>query len=268
MAALAAEFAAARPFPHVVLGDFLAIEPTDVLEEFPSTDEPGWLAYGETYQAEKRTFSDMEQMPETIGRILRELSGTPFLTFLERVTGIRGLIPDPYLQGAGLHCSGPGGLMAPHTDSHLHKRLTLYKRVNVLVYLNPGWQEGFGGCLELFDPADVRTPVKTVVPSWGTCVIFRTDGKSVHGFPKPIRDGRVRRTLAMYYYTSVDNPEFSGSTLTTWRRDDEYWSQTSGSWLAQRLRMQLFRVLRFGSFAFAALAHRARPRTSTHEDET
>src|SRR5262249_7606419 len=159
-----------------------------------------WMTYGETYQAGKRTFSDLERMPPIFAAMIRELSTTSFLGFLERLTGLSGLMPDPYLHGAGLHCSGPGGVMAPHIDTHLHRRLGIHKRLNLMVYLNPGWREEFGGCLELYDRRDLRAARRVVVPAWGTCAIFLADARSVHGFPQPVEGERLRRALAMYYY--------------------------------------------------------------------
>src|SRR5438094_887994 len=53
---------------------------------------------------------------------------------------------------------------------HVYARLDLFPRINVLVYLNPEWDEADGGCLELFEPG-ADQPTKVVVPQWGTCVI-------------------------------------------------------------------------------------------------
>ena len=36
--------------------------------------------------------------------------------FLEALTGIAALIPDPQFRGSGLHFVGPGGRLAVHAD--------------------------------------------------------------------------------------------------------------------------------------------------------
>ena len=257
---LAREFSSARPFPHVVIPNVIATEPKDVLPFFPPLNDAEWLRHSDRYQAQKMTFSNLDAMPEPFASMLGELSAPSFLALLEQVTGIAGLMPDPYLNGAGLHCSGPGGVMAPHTDTHLNQRLGLFKRVNVLVYLNPGWEESYGGCLELFDHDDVTAPVLTIVPRWGTCVVFRTDARSVHGFPKAIvGTDHIRRTLVAYYYTSQETLAFSGDLMTHWREHASYWSETSGGALSRRCRMYLYRGLRLGATSLAYLAHLTRP---------
>src|SRR5205085_3553897 len=150
------------------------------------------------------------------GEVLDELQSGPFLQLLERITGIERLIPDPYLEGGGLHLSTGGGILAPHTDFHLYRRLGLYRRVNILVYLNPVWRPGDGGELELMHAKRPDNKVR-IDPRWGRCVIFETSDISVHGFTNPVRQGAVRRSLALYYYTSTEATVFSGDATTHWR---------------------------------------------------
>lgn len=124
-------------------------------------------------------------------------------------------MPDPFLHGGGLHMTGVGGTLTPHADFHVTKELQMYRRLNLLVYLNDSWQEGDGGELELWDKGGKRI-AKTVAPTLGTAVLFRTDAKSIHGFTNPV--ARLpRRSVALYYYTVEDAEEFSGSGETFWK---------------------------------------------------
>jgi hypothetical protein len=131
----------------------------------------------------------------------------------------------------------------------------LFRRVNVLLYLNPGWQHDDGGALELFAPddADATAAVQAVDPIFGRMVIFRTDDRSPHGFTDPVGAGRYRRSLALYYYTSTEAPEFSGDTNNYWK--------THGSTAAprRRLRLAAYRTLLTGSRVLSMLAHRCNP---------
>jgi len=261
--ALATAFADARPFPHVVLPGALRSPPEDVLGSFPSLDSRLWRRRNETYQPGKLTLSRIDRIPEPFAAMLRELMEPPALEFLERVSGIRRLLPDPYLDGGGLHCSTPGGVMAPHTDVHVNHRLDVYKRLILLVYLNPGWNAADGGCLEFYDDRDLRAPVRTILPAWGTMVILRSDARSVHGFTKPIAPTRdARRALALYYYTAARPSEFAGNELTDWRRHDLYGVRDDRSSVRRHARLTTYRALRLGAKAFAYLAHRAEPRSN------
>ena len=138
------------------------------------------------------------------------------LKTIEEITGINKLIPDPYLNGGGLHLSIEGGTLSPHTDFHFYEKLNLYRRVNLILYLNENWTEIDGGQLELALPND-SAPAVRVEPIFGRIVIFRTDDNSVHGFTNQVGIGKVRRSIALYYYTSVDSAVFSGDQTTYWR---------------------------------------------------
>jgi Rps23 Pro-64 3,4-dihydroxylase Tpa1-like proline 4-hydroxylase len=212
------EFETAEPFQHLVLHDLLRFPPT-AASAFPDISWPWWNELRDRYQQNKRFCSDPNLIPEPFRALIRELSEPRFLRVLEQITGIEQILPDPYLLGGGLHLSGPGGVLSPHTDFHYYRDLNLYRRINVLVYLNDGWSLEDGGCLSLSDTQG--RVVKTVVPDWGKVVIFRTDDQSVHGFPVPVAEGKWRRSVALYYYTAAPTENFSGDETTYWREHGE-----------------------------------------------
>ncbi len=251
--ATAPGYSSAQPFPHAVFRDMLNLDPS-AMESFPAAEWPSWTELGDTYQFKKFTCSNIEVIPDPFRKLIRELCDPSFLRLLEQLTGIPKLIPDPYLKGGGLHMSGPGGVLAPHTDFHLYEPLALYRRINVLVYLNDDWEESFGGCLELGDP---KNPAKTVVPGWGTTMVFSTDNRSIHGFPKPIVEGRWRKSIALYYYTAEETKEFGGDTTTAWRTHGEHHGVVNKS------RLGLYKGLNQTSKAVSLAAHLVNPNQGT-----
>lgn len=244
-------FAAASPWPHVVLDDVLALPMSELSPKFPDPEWSRWHRYGDEYQKGKLICSDVAALPEPFADLIEELSRPAFLHFLETVTGIPKLLVDPYLEGGGLHCSGPGGILAPHTDFHLYPRLGIYRRINVLVYLNEQWDQSWGGCLELYEQG-ADQPATRVTPRWGTCVIFRTDDRSLHGFTQPIVGDRWRRSVALYYYTAAEAGRYSGDTNTYWRR-----LPVDG--VVRRGRQRAYEALILASRGLAFLAHRVDP---------
>ncbi len=244
------EFQAAEPFPHVVVDDLLQLSPTTA-DAFPDIAWPWWTKASDRYQQNKRYCGNLDLIPEPFRGLIREVSEPRFLKVLEQITGIKQLLPDPYLAGGGLHLSGPGGILSPHTDFHYYRNLNLYRRINVLVYLNDGWSPQDGGCLSLYDK-DNR-PVKTVVPAWGRVVIFRTDDQSVHGFPVPVAEGKWRRSIALYYYTAADTKSFSGDETTYWREHGEQ------EGVVRKARFLAYRGLLNLSLFISVLAHVVNP---------
>jgi Rps23 Pro-64 3,4-dihydroxylase Tpa1-like proline 4-hydroxylase len=193
----------AKPFPHIALPDFLN---EDILErclkEFPSPDTSS-VGYKRSQEHLKFEFN-----PETLSPALRSLfysfNSLPFIGFMENLTGIKGLIPDPYFAGAGLHQVNNGGHLDVHTDFNFRSALNLERRVNVLIYLNKDWRAEYGGCLELWDQKMSRC-CERIVPTFNTCVVFNTSLISFHGNPGSVNHpkGKPRRSIALYYYTAT-----------------------------------------------------------------
>jgi len=235
------EFDSAQPFPHVVVDNLLSLSPS-AADAFPDIDWDGWNDLGGRYQRNKRTCADIQLIPEPFKELIRALCEPRFLKVLEQITGIAQLLPDPYLAGGGLHISGPGGILSPHTDFHVYRGLSLYRRVNVIVYLTEEWSAEDGGCLSLYDGQD--RAVQTVVPDWGRAVIFRTDDQSIHGFPVPVADGKWRRSVALYYYTATPTEGFSGDETTYWRQHGDQAGMTNKvRFVAYRLLLNLSRAI-------------------------
>jgi len=107
-------------------------------------------------------------------------------------------------------------VLEPHTDFHIYQRLNLYRRVNLILYLNDDWTKGDGGELRLWKKSDQTKdrPEIEIEPIGGKMVIFETSDQSVHGFTNPVRN--ERRSIAIYYYTSEDSSVFSGDYTTHW----------------------------------------------------
>jgi hypothetical protein len=250
---LTLEFKRAKPFPHLVFENFLNPTADDLPGAYPAPDWPAWNKRDDFYQFGKMYCRDPNLMPPVILAMLGELSSPSFLRFLESVTGIQGIIPDPYFEGGGLHCSGPGGVLMPHTDFHYYDRLKLFRRLNLLLYLNPVWEESFGGCLELWEKGATK-PAKSVVPKWGTCVIFQTDDHSVHGFSIPIGPDHWRCSIALYYYSSQETDCFSGDEFVDWQQH----GPQSGM---NRLRLRCSHLLKRTARNLSRIAHQANPNT-------
>lgn len=200
------DYASAMPFPHVVLDglwDEAMLE--RVRAEVEAFD--GWAGEKKFHGAEgKRWAADWDSLPEHVGSFLHYLNGPRFLKILEELAGEKGLIPDPYLHGGGIHSTGRGGFLGMHADFNWHEDMQLYRRLNLLVYLNRDWQENWGGDLQLArkNPDGSLALEKTVFPHFNTTVLFTTDDHSFHGHPTPLNtpEGVRRNSIAAYYYVA------------------------------------------------------------------
>jgi Rps23 Pro-64 3,4-dihydroxylase Tpa1-like proline 4-hydroxylase len=197
------EYATAQPFPHIVLDNFLPTEICEkLLEEFPTPEEIEWLRF-ERHHSKKLATRGDDQFGEHTRALMHQMNGAAFLQFLETLTGIKGLIPDPYLEGGGLHQIERGGYLKVHADFNWHKRLNLDRRLNFILYVNKDWREEYNGHLELWDRGMTHC-VRKILPIYNRCVIFSTTSWAYHGHPEKLAcpPGWTRKSLALYYYTN------------------------------------------------------------------
>jgi len=193
----------AEPFPHVVIDNLLDPAMLDeVLAVFPDQQAPFWQRFRS--DRETKLALDKESLvPVPIRLLLYSLNSAPFLDFLERLTGIDGLIPDSHWDGGGLHQIQRDGMLAVHADFNSNKRTHLDRRLNLLLYLNKDWKPEFGGDLELWN-RDMTTCVKKIAPVFNRMVIFSTTDYTYHGHPDRLTcpPDRSRKSLALYYYSN------------------------------------------------------------------
>jgi len=201
--ALRADYGSAEPFPHVVLDGFLPEKLVRAAAVSVAPIDETWLDRDRD-TAKKRGIRDETRMEPALQALLYKLNSGAFLEFLEALTGIEGLLPDPYFQGGGIHQIERGGFLKVHADFNIHKRLGLDRRLNLLLYLNDGWNESWGGELELWDQR-MTCCVQKLAPILNRCVIFSTTDTSFHGHPEPLEcpEGQTRKSLAVYYYTTA-----------------------------------------------------------------
>lgn len=101
-------FATAQPYPHVVIDDFLPESVAeDLLEEFEKTEQD-WKHYHH-YNERKLALTDLEQMPPRTRELFSELQNQRTIDFVMKLSGLRDLISDPDLEGAGMHMVTRGG---------------------------------------------------------------------------------------------------------------------------------------------------------------
>jgi 2OG-Fe(II) oxygenase superfamily len=202
--ALREVYASNQPFPHVVLDNFLD-DPAildAILEEFPKPGQIKWQTFDKKTEV-KLANRDESQMGAVTRHLLHQLNSSAFCGFLEDLTGIQGIIPDPHFEGGGLHQIQKGGLLKIHADFNWHERLRLDRRINAIIYLNKNWKEEYGGHLELWK-TDMSACGQKVLPIFNRMVIFSTTSDSYHGHPEPLTcpEGWTRKSLALYYYSN------------------------------------------------------------------
>ena len=188
---LSGDYCFAEPFPHIVIDDFLPIELIDkIYANFPNERLDGDVVFERGYEG----LHKRQVEPINCNGFIREVFGffnsTPIIHFLESLTTIPSLIPDPHFIGGGFHETSKGGKLGIHADFRINESLHLNRRINMIIYLNKDWK--------------MQNKLHSIAPVYNRCVIFNTDADSFHGHPDPLTtpDNVTRKSLALYYYTA------------------------------------------------------------------
>jgi hypothetical protein len=104
-ASLASTYQTALPYPHIRLDDFIEPETLEaVIEDLKNARAPEASSHDRDQERNKLSYHP-DTLPADTRSLFRTLNSLPFLSFLEGLTGIRGLIPDPtFLGGASTRC--------------------------------------------------------------------------------------------------------------------------------------------------------------------
>ncbi|MCE9621641.1 MAG: 2OG-Fe(II) oxygenase [Actinomycetia bacterium] len=206
--ALREQYQSAQPYAHIAIDDVLTAPAlAGAYSDFAKLDPTDWTNY---LHVNERKFANKK--PETWGTTLREIQAalsTPrFLSFLSQLTGFEALLPDPTLDGGGLHRTLRGAHLNIHADFTAHHTNRHWRRrVNLLLYLNPEWHDDWGGDLQIWD-RDVSACQAKVAPLGNRIFLFSTDEHSFHGHPEPLNcpEGVARQSMALYYFTEEAHP--------------------------------------------------------------
>ncbi len=127
-----ANYKSKAPFPHTL---FDSLFPLDVLEavgqEIPDNPhlnskgcvETGQKCYNSQLQKAKNAFDEEKYFGPATLSVFQTLKSPQFTQFLEKLTGISDLIPDPEYRGSGVHQTLSGGYLNIHADFNRYEVL-------------------------------------------------------------------------------------------------------------------------------------------------
>ena len=223
---LSGEYCFAEPFPHIVIDNFLPEDLIDkILENFPKEKLENDVVFEMGYAGLHKRQVDPADCNGFSRQVFALFNSKAMVQFLESLTTIPALIPDPHYVGGGFHETSTGGKLGIHADFRINQQLHLNRRINMIIYLNKDWKDEYGGKLELWDQT-MQNKVHSVAPMYNRCVIFNTDADSYHGHPDPLTtpENVKRRSMALYYYTAskrIYDDSVSHSTMYKARANED-----------------------------------------------
>ena len=207
---LSKEFEEGKPFRHVIIDNFFDDETALKLSnEFPDyNDEQLGAIYNNPIEKKKLT-PNWGLFPPMTYRAFTLMNTPEFVEKVKKITGIPNLVADYGMHGGGWHVHTRGGKLNIHKDYSIHPKLGMERRINIIIYLSPDWNEEWGGGLELWShDAENNQPkecVTKVYNKFNRAVLFDTAQNSWHGLPTETLcpEGVYRKSLAIYYVSEA-----------------------------------------------------------------
>lgn len=207
----AAEFGTARPWPHLVVDDFLPVALLD--EAVANIPDPATPDLGRMSPFQKSRLGDYEvrstilpirKLHPSINSVYDLLYGEEVCSLVQSLCGgeiVRGLdaclCESGDLRGAGVHQIADGGFMGVHRDPEFHHEKGWHRPVVGIIYLNKGLGADSGGGLELWD-RECAGVVKRIEPKFNRLVLLSNGPTTYHGVSR-VR-GFTRKSFCAFYY--------------------------------------------------------------------
>lgn len=222
------KYNSAQPYKHLVLDGFLADDVANLLyEHFPSMDS--LKVKRKSLNEDKVEDYHFERWHPAFSQVREALRSEEWYGILEKITGIKGLHTTDDNLGSGLHQSANAGYVDVHVDVNVNPAKGLWRRINLLIYLNKGWKDEYGGHLEIWNKEMTKCYDK-VLPGFNKAVLFYTDDNSPHGVSKvTVPEGQSRKSFYTYYFTPLEEGVKYRDSKFISRPDDSSWKKIATS---------------------------------------
>ena len=213
------EFAQAQPYPHLVIDGFL--RPDSFMAVLAALPAPQENKKSSDYLFAHNKFENpiFDTTAAVLAELRQELVGERFVSFLREVYGKQLFVDDAFV-GGGLHQGAAGSYLDMHADFSRHPvHRDWVRELNILLYLNDGFEESWGGHLEMHNS---ETDGKgRVGPSGNRMVIMLTKEHTLHGYKTiSFPPGRMRTSIASYAYTEDADFAATPERSTLWRPEN------------------------------------------------
>ncbi len=242
VATLKHQFDTALPCKHIVLDQFLLPETADLLHaHFPSMDS--LKVRRKSLNENKAEDYKFDEWHPVFNQLRNTIRSEEFQVWIREVTGIPGLITPDNPLGSGVHQGANGSFVDVHIDVNYDPATQLWRRVNLLIYLNRHWKEEYGGHLEIWDKF-MRKAEKVVAPNHNRAILFLTDENSPHGYKAiAVPEGETRKSFYAYFFTEIGNDFHYSDSRFISRPEDAFWRKAA-TILKESIKIQSKRVLK------------------------
>jgi Rps23 Pro-64 3,4-dihydroxylase Tpa1-like proline 4-hydroxylase len=185
---------------HDLLPEALARE---IHARFPASDR---MMLKRSIKENKHVAAQMDAYDPLLEEAVYAFQDPRVVELIADITGLSTLEPDVELYAGGISAMSKGAYLRPHLDNSHDKKRERYRVLNLLYYVTPGWQESYGGALQLWDDGPRGAP-RTFPSTFNSLVVMLTNKGSWHSVNEVRHEGR--RCCVSNYYFSRQSPDES-----------------------------------------------------------
>ncbi len=201
------DFKSAKPFPHVILDNFLdeSFFKNLNVDKIKINKQKG-LLFNTEIETNKWTSKNVE-LNEGISKIVNELYTTDFINNLSKLSKIKDLFSTNVGNTAlaNYHEMYESGFLGTHVDHSSEPNTGLPHVLNIILYLSKNWETSWGGST-MFANKNGSKIEKTIDYIPNRAVIFLHTPFTFHGVTKIQNNLTKRSTIYVDYYSQNKNP--------------------------------------------------------------
>lgn len=186
-----------RTVPHFVIDNVLPEETAmKIRRAYPKGES---MRTRSSLRELKHVAAQMNEYDPLLEEALYAFQDPRIVALVEEITGMKELQADELLYAGGISMMSKGHFLNPHLDNSHDKNREMYRVLNLLYYVSPGWKLENGGNLELW-PEGVKGPQLTVESRFNRLAVMITNRSSWHSV-SPVLADDLRCCVSNYYFS-------------------------------------------------------------------
>jgi len=175
--------------------------PQDMAREIHAAfPQPSQMRERKTLREHKYVAAQMDRYHPQAEEALFAFHDERVVARVGEVTQLAKLQADPELYAGGISLMMQGNFLNPHLDNSHNNDRSLYRVLNLLYYVSPGWSLASGGHLEVWPCGLNRSP--QMIPSlFNRLVVMATGPQSWHSVTR-VKSTDRRCCVSNYYFSS------------------------------------------------------------------
>lgn len=239
---LRADFLSDNRIPYFFVDDLLPSEIANELNElFPASEQ---MMLKKSIREDKYVGFKMDAYPSLLEECIYAFQEKEVIDLISKITKTVQPLADEFLYAGGLSLMKKNQFLNPHLDNSHDKDRKLWRILNLLYYVTPGWELENGGNLEIWPEGLKKEPI-TITSKFNRLVVMATHQASLHSV-SPIVAEVSRKCISNYYFSEQPFREGDKFHVTSFRGRPEELLKDKILQVDAKLRMGIRSVFKKG----------------------